>query len=66
MNRVARGFEELVGLFVDDWRYALAILIWIGAVALLARFFGLPPAMRGLALAGGLIIVYLGSFASRR
>jgi hypothetical protein len=66
MNRAATAIRELVGLFVDDWRYALAILVWIGAVAVVAQTFGLTPGARGLTFAGGLVAIFLGSLALRR
>lgn len=61
MSRLAGAVRELLGLFVDDWRYALAILVCIGAVAAL-DVLGLSPAIRGPALAAGLIVIFVGSF----
>jgi hypothetical protein len=37
MNAMRSAWRELVGLFVEDWRFALAIALWI-----LAGIFALP------------------------
>ncbi len=45
--------QELVGLFVDDGRFALAIAVWVGVMAVVVRMTG-DGAYLGLALFGGL------------
>ncbi len=42
---------ELIGLFVDDWAFALLVLAWIG-------LFALPGVRAHLPLAG--LILFLG------
>ena len=42
---------ELIGLLVDDWLFALLILLWVGAMAL--------PGVRQAALAGPLLFAGL-------
>lgn len=49
--------SELIGLFVDDWAFALLILVWIGLFALPAVRSHIPQT--GLALFLGLAILTL-------
>lgn len=50
-------FAELLGLFVDDWAFALLILLWVGVFASpLRTAFG---AWAGLALFAGLGVFVL-------
>lgn len=55
MRSVAR---EIIGLFVDDGSFALAILLWLGLMGLAASHirFGVPG---GMILAAGLLLVLL-------
>lgn len=55
--------REILGLFVDDWAFALALVVWVGMVAALRRV--LPPDSLAPLLAAGLIILVL-IFALRR
>ena len=58
MNRLGRVWDEVVGLFVDDGKLALLILLLVGAVALLVKGFGLAPlAGAGVVLVGCLVIL---------
>lgn len=52
-------FSELVGLFVDDWAFALLVLLWVGLFALPgihASSFAAPVLFAGLAV---LTLVFL-------
>lgn len=53
MNVIRAIFAELIGLFVDDWAFALLILLWIGVFASpLRTVFGVwagPALFAGLA-----------------
>ena len=55
MRRIAPILRELIGLFVDDARFALAILAWLATLALLPQ---IPlPAWRGALLFTGLAVI---------
>jgi hypothetical protein len=56
MRRIAPILRELLGLFVDDARFALAILTWLTALALLLPQIPLP-AWRGALLFTGLAVI---------
>ena len=59
-------FEELVGLFVDDWAFAGLILLWVGLFALVLRpalgIWGGPTLFGGLA---GIVLVFVARKARR-
>jgi hypothetical protein len=60
MNLVRTIFAELLGLFVDDWVFALLLLLWVGLFATplrlpLGRLAG-PALFLGLA---GLTLVFV-------
>lgn len=57
MNALRVALRELVGLFVEDVWYALAILVWIVCCALL--FGHLDAGLRGAVLFLGLAAVLL-------
>ena len=46
MNAIRSAWRELVGLFVEDWRFALAIAAWI-LVGIFALPYFLPGIWRG-------------------
>lgn len=50
-------FAELFGLFVDDGAFALAILIWVGAVWLVLPRLGVPASLSGIGLFVGLALI---------
>jgi len=56
---------EIFGLFVDDGRFALAILIWLGAVWLARSRLGLAPLWAALALFAGVAGILIGSALRR-
>ena len=65
MRTVAR---EVWGLFVDDGRFAIAIVVWVGLVWLLERRFEVGGTAGAAALFGGLgmvLVVSLCKFARR-
>ena len=57
MRRIAPILRELFGLFVDDARFALAILAWLTALALLLRQTPLPTWHGGLLFTGLVVIL---------
>lgn len=62
MEWLRAGFSELLGLFVDDAGFALAILAWIGISYLLLR---LVPAWVPLILFLGLAVILVQSALRR-
>ena len=63
MNALGTVVRELVGLFIEDRLFALAIAVWLliaGAIAALA--FGTPE-IRGLVLFLGLAGILVGGVA---
>ncbi len=68
MSWLRNVVREVWGLFVDDGRFAVAILAWIGAIALAVRQFGLAAHAAEAALFAGLALILAGSllrFAQR-
>jgi len=55
--------NALLGLFVDDRLFALALAVWIGAIAAAAAFGFGPAQLRGVALFAGLVAILLTSVA---
>jgi hypothetical protein len=60
MRWVTLILRELLGLFVDDARFALTILLWLTAVALLMPQVPLPLSWRGVLLFLGLAAALIG------
>lgn len=58
-------WSGLIGLFVDDGRFAAAILAWLGACWLLLPRLGLPPAWPPGILFAGLALILLDSALRR-
>ena len=57
MKVIRAIFDELVGLFVDDWAFALLVLLWAGLFALpFAQVLGV---WAGPGLFGGLAALAL-------
>ena len=52
---------ELLGLFVDDWRFAVSILAWLAFVCLCLRWFGISAWLMAGMLFGGLAAILVGS-----
>lgn len=58
MNWIRRAWLELIGLFVEDGSFALAIVLWVlAAIFLLPRF--LPAGWKGPAFFAGVIGILL-------
>jgi hypothetical protein len=56
---------ELVGIFVDDESYALAIILWLLSVWLLLSRLGLPHVLPPAILFVGLVFILVESAARR-
>lgn len=56
---------EIFGLFVDDGAFALAIIVWLGAVWLVLPRLNVPTAWGGAILFAGLALILVES-ATRR
>jgi hypothetical protein len=54
-------WAELIGLFVDDGRFALAILIWLAVAGLVLPRLPLPSPVAPIILALGLIAILIES-----
>ncbi|MGH7078370.1 MAG: hypothetical protein ACREFU_09750 [Acetobacteraceae bacterium] len=61
MNPARTVGRELLGLVVEDWSLALAILAWLAAIWLVAPRLGLEGAGRCVALFLGLGLILAGS-----
>jgi hypothetical protein len=62
-------FREILGLFVDDGRFALAILAWLGIVWIISRHLGPRNVWSAVVLSAGLALILIESavrFAKRR
>ena len=57
MNFLRSAVSEIVGLFVDDWAFALLLVAWVGLTAALAPH--LPPPLTGPLLFCGLAALTL-------
>jgi hypothetical protein len=54
-------FREILGLFVDDAAFAVAILFWLGLVKILMPHLGIPSRWTGIVLFIGLALILAGS-----
>jgi len=52
MTLLRNILSELIGLFVDDWAFALLVLVWVG-------LFALPGVRAHVPLAGPLLFLGL-------
>jgi hypothetical protein len=59
VKRLRGILAQVYGLFVDDGRFALAILAWIGVVWKVLPWLGLAPEWAGVALFAGLAVILL-------
>ena len=57
MNAVGGLVRELIGLFVEDKLFALAIAVWIAIAGAMAAYGIGSPDVRGLVLFVGLALV---------
>jgi hypothetical protein len=53
--------REILGLFVDDGSFAVAILVWLGVVWILSRHIGPGSAWGNVALSVGLVLILIES-----
>ena len=60
MNVVRNVIGELVGLFVENKLFALAIAVWIAIAGAMAAYAIGSPELRGLVLFIGLALVLAG------
>jgi hypothetical protein len=56
---------EIFGLFVDDGAFAIAIIVWLGAVWQVLPWLGVPTAWGGMILFAGLAAILVESAARR-
>ncbi len=56
MNGIKAALSELMGMFVDDWRFAVLILAWVLVIAFLIRGAHAAPYL----LVAGLAALMLG------
>ena len=59
MNAIKTALREVYGLFVEDGSYALALVVWIVAVALLLPRLPIAAAWRAPILFAGMILILL-------
>ncbi len=57
MRTIAALLRELVGLFVDDGSLVLAVLVWIGVVALAVLVRLMPAGLTAIVFPLGLAVV---------
>ena len=65
MSWIRTIFAELVGLFVDDGSFALAIVAWLGIAWLILSQLPVAGEWKGPILFAGLAIVLVESVARR-
>jgi hypothetical protein len=58
-------WSELIGLFVDDGNFAVAILIWLGVCWVVLPRFAVPSRLPPAILFAGLVVI-LAESAMRR
>jgi hypothetical protein len=56
---------EIYGLFVDDGRYALSIVAWVGIAALILPRLDTPASANALILFAGLLLILVESALRR-
>jgi hypothetical protein len=61
VKQLRAALEELVGLFVEDRLFALAIALWIAAIAAAQAFALGTPEARSILLFAGLVAILLAS-----
>ncbi|MFK0642926.1 hypothetical protein NO134_21780 [Ochrobactrum sp. BD22] len=64
MNWLTTIAKELFGLFVDDWGFAVAIIVWPAIVWVLSGYIH-HSGWDGVVLFGGLALILIGSAARR-
>lgn len=61
MKSIRLIVRKLFGLLVDDWRLALAIIVWLAIVWLVLPSLGVEGTHRGIALFAGLGLILVES-----
>ncbi len=61
MQMLKTIWDEIVGLFVDDQLFAVAILVWLALVWLAVTHTGITPIWRAIALFAGLAVILVES-----
>ena len=61
MQTLKTIWNEIVGLFVDDQLFAVAILVWLAVIWLIVTHAGIAPAWSALALFAGLAAIFVES-----
>ncbi len=62
MTKAAHFAAQLLGLFVEDWQFAAAIVFWVAVIAVASRT-AVPGSWLGPLLFAGLSIVLLANVA---
>ena len=57
MPKLKTIWDEIVGLFVDDQLFAVAILAWLAFVWLIITHVSMAPVWRAIALFAGLAVI---------
>jgi hypothetical protein len=57
MGWLSTARRELIGLFIDDGSFALAILAWVLGGVICIHVFAVPPAIEGFLLAAGFALL---------
>ena len=65
MKLLGTIWREVLGIFVDDARFAVAILAWLLLAWLGTRLLHIPSGIAGALLALGFVVILLESAASR-
>lgn len=65
MRWLKRIAAEILGLFVDDGAFALAIIIWLAVAWLMLQTLPVPSGYRALILFAGLALILVESAARR-
>jgi uncharacterized membrane protein len=65
MTRLRLGLQKAYGLFVDDGHFAAAILLWLGAVWLIAPHLARAPEWQGIIQFAGLALILVESVTRR-
>ena len=63
MNVLKTAVQEVIGLFIEDGRYAAAICIWIAFVWFALPRLGIPPEIRPILLFVGLAVLLVENVA---
>ena len=57
MNRIKNILREILGLFVDDGAFAVAILLWLAVIRWVAPRVHIPARETGILLYVGLALI---------